>query len=163
MSGSYTYSTGESGLAATVAINTGTSGSPIWTTTVEQITDVTLSGYEIKFVDSTNLESTVEEKQPVIVVPGTFKCTCIRVPVAEAPGQAAVNTAFLLGAAQTPTEFKLTVSKNALAGQTTAGDSWVFSAYVGSFIPTASISPEKLIMSEFTLEVVTPYVATAGS
>lgn len=159
---SYTFSTGQSGLGGSLSINTGTVSTPIWAI-VEQTTEISITGYEIKFADTTNLQSSVEEKQPIIIVPGTLKCTAITVPAAEAPGQAAVQTAFLDGALQTPSNFKLTAAKNTVAGQTTAGNSWTFSAYVGSFIPTASITPEKIIMTEFTLEVVTPYVETQGS
>jgi len=157
---SYTYTTGQTGSNATFSINTGTVSTPIWTA-IGQIMDMAQSGKDVKTVDATNIQSLVAEVLPTLPDSGHFKCSAIRVP-ADA-GQAAVLTAFNLGAAQAPTQFKLQLAKDAAAGQTTAGDAVTFFGYIVECMDVASVAPVKLVNFEFTVKVQSLYTAIAGS
>ena len=151
---SYSFSTGQTGSQSVLTIGS----TPV---VIGQIQDIAFSGQALKTLDSTNLQSTVEEIQPSLPNAGEIKVTCLRIPADT--GQAAVATAFNLGSAQTATAFALTLAPDKAEGQTTTGDKFAFNAYVIAFVPAAGISAEKLITSEFTLKVVTSFTMTAGS
>jgi hypothetical protein len=151
---SYSFSTGQTGSQSVLSIGS----TPV---VIGQIQDIAFSGQVLKMLDSTNLQSVVEEEQPSLPNAGELKVTCLRVPTDT--GQAAVQTAFNLGSQQTAAPFTLQLAPNAADGQTTHGDKFAFNAYVTSYIPSASVSAEKLILSEFVLKVVTPYTMTPGT
>ena len=157
---SYTYTTGQTGSNAALSINTGTVSTPVWTP-IAQVQEMTQSGKEVKTVNATNIQSLVAEVLPTLPDSGHFKCTAIRVP--GDAGQAAVLTQFNLGAAQAPVQFKLALAKDAAAGQSSAGDSVVFSGYVTECMDFASVAPEKIVPFDFTVKVQSLYTFTAGS
>ena len=159
---SYTYSIGQIPTGGSFNINTGTVSTPVWVP-IEEIQSFTLSGVEVKTVNATNLQSTVAEVLPTLVDPGTTKVSCIRVPNTDAVGQAAVWTQFILGAAQAPVEFKMQLPKNVAAGQTSTGDSFIASGYVTECSPISDMSPEKIVMFEFSTKMVSLWTLTAGS
>jgi hypothetical protein len=156
----YTFSTGQVASGSSISINTGTISTPVWLP-IEECMSVDPSGIEVKTVNATNLQSTVAEVLPTLPDPGTVKVSAIRVPAAT--GQAAVLTQFNLGAAQAPVEFKIQLSKDAAAGQTSTGDSMMAACYVTQCISMSGIGPEKIVMFEFTLKAVTNWTQTAGS
>lgn len=157
---SYSYTTGQTGSQTAFSINTGTVGSPVWTV-LGQVQEITQSGKEVKTIAATNLQSLVAEVLPTLPDSGTLKCTAIRVPAD--PGQLAVLTAFNLGAAQPPQQFKIVLAKDAAAGQMTTGDSVIFSGYITECMDFASIAPEKIVPFDFSIKVQSLYAATPGS
>ena len=159
---SYTYSTGQTGSHASLSINTGTVSTPVWVP-IEQILSPAQSGKKLGTVKATNLQSTVQEVLVTLPDSGEIKVSCIRVPSGSAPGQAAVATAFNLGSEQVPVEFKLALAPDAAAGQTTTGDSAIFTAYVTELDDFSGIDAEGIVKFEFTLKVVSLYTPTAGS
>jgi hypothetical protein len=159
---SYTYSTGQTGSQTTLSINTGTVASPVWKA-IEQIQDIAQSGKKLGTVNSTNLQSTVSEIIPTLPDEGDLKVTAIRVPTSDTTGQAAVLANFNNGSEQVPVEFKLALPPDAAAGQTTTGDSAIFTGYITELNDFSGISAEKLVMFEFTVKVISPYVQTNGS
>lgn len=158
----YTYSTGQTGSQTTLSINTGTTASPVWKV-IEQVTDIAQSGKKLGTVNSTNLQSTVSEIIPTLPDEGDLKVTAIRIPTSTSTGQGGVLTNFNLGSEQVPVEWKLALPPDAAAGQTTAGDSAIFTAYITDLNDFSGVAPEKLVMFEFTLKVISPYVQTNGS
>src|ERR1035441_2184525 len=136
----YTFSEGQSGALSTIAINT--TGSTY--VAIEEALSIAQSGNDVTMIPSTNLQSVIEESIPGLPSSGEFKVTCIRVDAATATGQQLVQTQFNLGSLQAPIKFQLTLAKDAAAGQTTAGDSAIFSAYVSQCTPFGDVSPNKL-------------------
>lgn len=158
----YTFSQGQTGSQSSISINTGTPTSPTYTA-VEEVMSIAQSGNQLKTVNSTNLQSTVEEIIPSLPNSGEFKVSCLRVPASVATGQQAVLTQFNLGSAQAPILFEIQLSKDAAAGQTSTGDKATFSGYVTDCSPFVDISPDKAVMFEFTVKVVTVFTYTSGS
>ena len=153
---SYSFSTGQTGSQTVLIIGS----TPV---VIEQIQDIAFSGQVLKMLDSTNLQSTVQEEQPSLPNQGEIKVTCLRIPYSATSGQGLVSIAYNLGSAQTAQAFALTLAPDKAASQTTTGDKFAFNAYVTSFIPAAGISAEKLVLCEFTLKVVTSFTLTDGS
>jgi hypothetical protein len=152
---SYTGSKAQTGLGSILAINTASSGTPVYTT-IGEITKLNQSGKKNNTDDVTNLESTDEEFITTIPSPGTYAFTVNR--VSSDAGQAALLTAFNSGA---KTLFKITMPL--APGQTTTGDTQAFTAIVEDYNDSGSIEPKKTVTVEGSLKVSGAITFTAGS
>jgi len=151
----YTETQAQSGLGTTFAINTGTASVPVWTT-IGEIVTAPQSGRMVKTADATNLESLAVEWIATLVDSGTFDITTNR--VAGDAGQVAVEAAFV---ARTRQPYKVTLPMT--ASQSTAGDTFSFSALVEESNPLADISTDKVIQDKFKLKVSGAITFAAGS
>ena len=151
----YTETQAQSGLGTTFAINTGTASVPVWTT-IGEIVTAPQSGRMAKTADATNLESLGVEWIATLIDSGNFDVTTNR--VAGDAGQVAVEAAFVGKSRQ---QYKVTLP--IAAGQTTAGDTYSFSALVEESNPLADISTDKVIQDKFKLKVSGVITFAAGS
>ena len=158
---SYISSKGQSGLGALISIGgiTGAGGTEVFNVIGETM-DIPFQRPKWKTEPTTNLQSTIEEITPVIPGLTSFSIKGNRVP--NDAGQLVVETAFS-GQPPVPYDFKLVLPKNnkITPPQTTAGDSFTWSAYVlGS---NFSVAPDKILQFDVELQLVTLPVYTPGS
>lgn len=99
-----------------------------------------------QFDDSTNLQSTAKEFLSILDDPGKLSVKLNR--VSNDAGQVALQAAKV---GHTRDGYSVVFPKNALAGQTTAGDQRNFLAYVEELSP--QIESNKKIGSSFTLQI----------
>lgn len=145
----------QTGLGTTLAINTGTVSTPVWTT-IAEIFDLTQNGYENETDDVTNLQSTAREFVGTILNPGMWDFTMNR--VSTDTGQAAVQAALASAATKM---FKLTLPINAAAGQSTQGDTYAFNGIIQKF-PLA-VKADKAIKVTGSIKVSNAITFTEGS
>jgi hypothetical protein len=120
---SYNGSLSFSGEGSVLAINTGTVGTPVWTT-INEVMDASISGRVNKTSDVTNFSSGgTEEFIVTIQTPGDIK-TKLNYVTTDA-GQGALFSAF---SSRTKTMFKLTLPLS--PSQTATGDVLSFSGVV---------------------------------
>ena len=158
MTGAYNGSKAQTGQGTVFSIGGPTGGTG--TETFNQILEVMELPFKrpkLKMVDTTNLQSSIEEQIPVIPGLTSFTYKGNRVP--NDAGQLAVETAFNT---RTPYDFKMTLPINTKANQTTTGDSWTWSAYVLSS-DLGTIKADSTIQSEVEIQYVTLPVFTAGA
>lgn len=152
---SYTVSQAQSGDLTIFAMNTGTTGSPTWTT-IGEITDLSQSGRMNKTDDVTNLQSTAEEFIATIQSPGKWNLTMNR--VSGDAGQAAVLASFN---AKTNKQYKITLPLS--AAQTTSGDTYTFSALVEEFNDLSAVKADKKVSTVAGIKVSGAITFAAGS
>lgn len=152
---SYTNTAAQPGLGTVVAINTGTTVTPIWTT-VGEITSVKQSGRKARTAEVTNLQSGAAEFIATLVESGSFSIDGNR--VATDAGQLAVETAF---SALTTKMFKATLPKT--PAQTVSGDSYAFSGVIEEYNPLAEISGTSQIKYTCSVKVSNTYALTSGT
>jgi hypothetical protein len=149
----YTGTQAQSGLGTVLAINTGTSGSPTWTT-IGEVVDLTQSSYQNESDDATNLQSSAREFIATILNPGTWEMTINR--VSSDAGQTALLSNFN---SRANVMFKITLPKTAT--QVTSGDSYAFTAMVEKY--GESIKADKKISISASLKVSNAITLTVGS
>lgn len=150
---SYTGTQAQTGLGTVLAINTGTTGSPTWTS-IGEVVDLTQSNFQNESDDATNLSSTGREFIATLLNPGTWECTINR--VSSDSGQTALVSAFN-GLANK--QFKVTLPLN--HSQTTTGDTYQFTALVEKY--GMNIKPDKKVSITCSLKVSGALTFTAGS
>src|ERR1700683_3795662 len=131
-------------------------GSPTFTA-IAEITEAEFSGAKSAIVKTTNMSSTFQEKLGTIPDAGTVKLSMNR--VTSDPGQLALAAAF---AAPGVYKFQVQEPVDPELGQTTTGNLNAFNAVVSDG-PAFSLSPEKVPVLTFTLEISGPIAFTAGS
>lgn len=133
---------------------TGNDGTP---TAISEITDLKPTGRKWARTKTTNADSGgVERKLKTVLDAGQIDGKCNFVP--NDAGQLA-----LIAAANdsVPYDFTIQMPKNALAGQTTKGNLYAFSALVDIVGPTLAL--EKNDDLDFTLDIDGDWTVTAGS
>ncbi len=149
----YTGSQAQAGRLAQLAINTGSTTTPVWTT-VGEVKDAAQSGAAWGTVDVTNFESGInKEFITTIRDNGIWKLTCNR--VSGDAGQVALKAAYASGLAAM---FQLTYP---LSGAQTAGDTDSFSALVESV--DVDVSTEKAIEMSVALKVTGAITSVVGA
>lgn len=146
---SYTGTKGQTGNGTVLAIYNGTTY-----ITVGEAVEITPSGYENKVDEATNLQSTGVERVFTITDGGTWDFSANR--VSTDAGQLLMAAAYASGAA---TLFKVTLPKE--TGQTTAGDSFGFSAILTKFMP--AIKVDKVTKISGALATTNGVTLTEGS
>ena len=125
---SYGSSLGQTGLGASVSIGSITSGTLSSSFTLIGETDEIPDFLpEWQMTDTTNLQSSMEEKKPTIL--GTKDVNLTGNRTSKDAGQVIVQTAYS-ASPPVPYDFKIAIPKNVADGQTVTGDIWTFSAYV---------------------------------
>jgi hypothetical protein len=152
---SYTGSLAEAALGSTIAINTGTTGSPTWTP-IGEIASAPQSGRMAKTVETTNLQSTFAEFLPTIPESGTLDITANR--VSSDAGQVALEAAF---AGLLLKQFKITLRQT--PAQTTTGDVMTFTALVEECNQLGEFSVDKQIVLKVKLKISGLVTLTVGS
>lgn len=151
---SYTGSQAQAGLSTTFSIGT-TGGSPTYTV-IGEILEISQNGKQNTFAETTNLQSSGKEWLPTLLDPGEFQMTLNRVP--GDAGQVALKTAF---DSKTINPYKIILPKTAT--QTTAGDTYSFSAFCSAMDDISGLGPEKVIQMKVTVKVTGAVTLTAGS
>jgi hypothetical protein len=150
-------SKGQSGQYATLSIGgpTGATLSTSWTA-IGEVLSVPFKLPKFATAPSTHLGSTIKTAVPVIQDLTDYAVKTTR--VTSDAGQLLVVAAY---STQTPYDFKIVFPINTAAGQTTAGDTWTWSAYVldGDF----NVEPDKLIEFNFNMQLDSTLSYTQGS
>lgn len=157
---SYKSSLGQAGLGAAISIGSPTGATLSTTfTLIGETDDIPDFLPEWKMVDTTNLQSSMEEMKPTIL--GTKDVNLTGNRVSNNAGQLICETAYA-GTPPVPYDFKVAIPLNAAAGQTTSGDSWTFSAYVkkNSF---KDLKATDWVKFAIDLTVVSAPIFTAGA
>lgn len=126
---------------------------------VSEIDDIPDFIPEWKMADTTNLNSSMEEMKPTIL--GTKKVSLQGNRVSSDAGQAQCQTAYA-GSPPVPYWFKIVLPINTAAGQSTSGDTWVFSAYVTKCGPK-DVKASDWIKTAIDLTMVSAPVFTEGA
>jgi hypothetical protein len=150
-------SKGQSGQYAVLSIGGPTTStlSTSWTP-VGEVTSFPFKLPKFATAPSTHLGSTIKTAVPVIQELTDYAVKTTR--VTSDAGQLLVVAAYN---GQIPYDFKVVFPINTAAGQTTAGDTWTWSAYVldGDF----NVDPDKLIDFNFNMQLDSTLSYTAGS
>lgn len=153
---SYTASKSQTGQGTTISINPNAASPPTWTV-IGECLSVQFSDKNT-FDDATNLQSVAKEFLATLQDPGKLTVDVNR--VGNDAGQVLVHTDYVA----TPpgrSQYKVALPINTAAGQSTAGDTYVFLAFVESLSPDVKV--DKKIMSKFSLQVTGAITFTAGS
>jgi hypothetical protein len=147
----YTGSKAQQGRGTTLSVGTGTPA------VVGEIMKMGQKGRKNQTVSTTNLQSSSEEFQGTLPDQGSWEVEGNR--VGNDAGLVAMETAFASGALTT---FTVQLPVNALAGQTTTGDKWVFTAIVEE-LDYDGMAPKSVVTFKATLKVSGTPVFTAGT
>jgi hypothetical protein len=151
----YTNSAAQYGVGTVIAINTGSSGSPTWTT-IGEVISVKQTGRKARTADVTNLQSGAAEFITTLVESGSFAIEGNR--VAADAGQVALETAF---ASLATKQFKATLPKT--PAQSTSCDSYAFSGVIEEFNALSELSTQAQIKFTASIKVSNTYTFTAGA
>jgi hypothetical protein len=153
---SYNGSLAQSAYGSTLAINTGTASTPVYTV-VGEIINPKQTGNKNNTADVTNLNSTAEEFIATIPSPGNWDFTANRVTADT--GQVAMLASYTN---KTKILYKVTLPINTQAGQSTVGDSYTFQGIVETFYIN-ELDPKKAITIAGSLKVSGGTTFAAGS
>jgi len=154
----YSSSLGQAGIGTQLSIGGPASGAAEWVG-VGEIDDIPDFLPEWEMVDTTNLQSSIKEMKPTILGTKDVSLECNR--VSTDAGQSACVTAYS-GNPPVPYWFRIVVKANTAAGQTTTGDTWVFTAYVKKCGPKG-VKATEWIKTAIDLTIVSAPVFTEGA
>lgn len=150
---SYTGSQAGVGFGTQIQMNTGSTGSPTWTT-VGEMTSVNLTGRQAVTEETTNFQSSGKEFLPTVIDYGTWEFTGNR--VGGDAGQVALESAFTGLALK---QFKITLPKS--GAQASTGDIFAFSALIEEI--DYNVDATKVVKMTGKLKISGAITVTAGS